>query len=171
MKLTSTLALLLLSFITFGQTNKTKKDVKIEEVPHKNIELINSDGTYNSISEAPQMPEESETDNKIYSKKDLEVYPEFPGGKERLALFLSKNIRLTDEMKKNKVKGIVNVLLIIEKDGSITDIKAARGLGFGAENEALRVLKSMPKWIPGELNGRKVKSSISLPINIDATKQ
>lgn len=171
MKTISTLALLLFSFITFGQTTKTKKDVEIEEVPHKNIELINSDGTLISSLDTAQVPLYTENETKIYSKKDLEVYPEFPGGKERLALFLSKNIRLTDEMKKNKVKGIVNVLLIIEKDGSITDIKAARGLGFGAEAEALRVVKGMPKWKPGILNGKNVRSTFVLPINIDATKQ
>lgn len=165
-----TLALLHFSFITLSQTTKTKNDIKIEEVPHKNIELINSDGTYNSISDEPQMPEESETDNKIYSSQSLDVVPEFPGGKEKLAVFVSKNIQLNKEMEKNKVNGQVIVLFTVEKDGSIKYLKAVRGPGFGSETEALRVLKAMPKWNPGMLNGKIVRSSLTISILIDASK-
>ena len=171
MKKIIVLLIVLTSCVSYSQTTKSEKEVKVEEVPYRNVNLINPDGTINSLNDSPQLPESPDNDNSIYNTKSLEIYPEFPGGKENLDMFLSKNILLTNEMKKNKVKGEVLAFFTVEKNGSISDLKIVRGKVLGVENEVLRVLKSMPKWKPGMLNGKIVRSSFSLPIIIDATKQ
>ncbi|WP_262711153.1 energy transducer TonB [Flavobacterium franklandianum] len=69
-----------------------------------------------------------------------------------------------------KVKGLVGKVymsFIIEKDGSISEIKVLRDSGYGTGEEAIRVLNNSPKWLPGEQDGRKVRCAFSLPINID----
>ena len=73
-------------------------------------------------------------------------------------------------MKEAELKGRIFISFIVEQDGSITNIKIIRGLGFGTDVEALRIIKRMPKWNPGEQNGKKVRCSYTVPITIYATK-
>ncbi|MGK4566019.1 energy transducer TonB [Flavobacterium sp. 3HN19-14] len=77
---------------------------------------------------------------------------------------MQKNFRTPDE----EVKGKVIVQFVVEKDGSLTDIKVVRDLGYGTGAEAIRVLKSAPKWKPGIQNGRAVRVLFSLPISIQS---
>lgn len=79
--------------------------------------------------------------------------------------FVGKNYRVPDE---EGLKGNVFVTFVVEKDGSLTDIKVLRDIGYGTGKEAIRVLKSSPKWIPGEQNGKKVRVQYSLPIRIQS---
>ena len=67
------------------------------------------------------------------------------------------------------MSGKVYVTFVVEKDGSLTDIKVIRDIGFGTGKEAIRVLKSSPKWTPGEKNGKKVRVLYSIPITINAS--
>mgnify|MGYP003411423114 CR=1 FL=1 len=68
------------------------------------------------------------------------------------------------------LKGKVFVSFVVEKDGSLTDIKVIRDIGYGTGKEAIRVLKQCPKWNPGEQNGKKVRVLYSLPINIQSAE-
>lgn len=90
---------------------------------------------------------------------------EFPGGMQALGLFLSKNIHYPTEARTQNIHGTVYVSFIVEKNGSITNAKVLRGIGSGADEEALRVIYEMPKWNPGMQNGRTVRQSFTIPIN------
>ncbi|HAH55913.1 MAG TPA: hypothetical protein DCM02_11695 [Flavobacterium sp.] len=105
------------------------------------------------------------SDNNIYNTAGIEVKPEFPGGYEAFYKFIAENYKTPNVVGLN---GKVYVAFVIEKDGSITDIKVLRDIGHGTGKEAIRVLELSPKWIPGEQNGKKVRCTYALPINIMA---
>ena len=108
--------------------------------------------------------EEDETEEEeIYSL--VETNPEFPGGMDSLIAFLSRNIAYPQEAIDNNVSGRVFLSFVVEKDGTITDIKILRDIGSGCGAEAVRVVKMMPKWKPGMMQGKPVRVQFALPIN------
>ncbi|AYN06218.1 MULTISPECIES: energy transducer TonB [unclassified Flavobacterium] len=108
-----------------------------------------------------------EEDNQVYNTAGIEVKPEFPGGIEKFYKFVANNYRTPEE---EGLKGKVYVTFVVEKDGSLTDIKVLRDIGYGTGPEAIRVLKKCPKWNPGEQNGKKVRVLYSLPITIQTAE-
>lgn len=106
-------------------------------------------------------------DNNIYNTAGIEVKPDFPGGMAKFYKFVGNNYRSPEE---EGLAGKVYVTFVVEKDGSLTDIKVVRDIGFGTGKEAIRVLKSCPKWNPGEQNGKKVRVLYSLPITIQSAE-
>lgn len=92
---------------------------------------------------------------------------EFPGGLEALAHFLANNIKYPTVAKENGITGRVYVSFVIEKDGSIANVTIRRDIGGGCGTEAVRVIKSMPRWKPGKQHGAPVRSSFTLPVNFD----
>jgi periplasmic protein TonB len=102
--------------------------------------------------------------------KDDEVYdfvnkpPSFPGGEADLLRFLAKNIEYPTLAKENNVQGLVVLTFVVGKDGSISDVAVVREIGGSCGKEAVRVVKSMPRWIPGEANGHPVKVRFTLPV-------
>jgi protein TonB len=100
----------------------------------------------------------------IYNTAGIEVKPDFPGGMGEFYKYFAKNYR-TPNVK--KLNGKVYVTFVIERDGSIVDIKVLRDIGYGTGEEAIRVLNNSPKWLPGEQDGKKVRCSFTLPITID----
>ena len=103
--------------------------------------------------------------------EELDVYqiveqmPAFPGGEEKLIEFVSKNVEYPQEAKEKGVQGRVFVGFVVEKDGSVGDVKLLRGIGHGCDEEALRVVQGMPKWKPGMHNGEFVRVSYQIPIH------
>lgn len=106
---------------------------------------------------------EQKNKGNVYNIAGIEKKPEFPGGIEKLQVFIKKNYIAPSK----QVKGKVYATFIIEMDGSISDIKVLRDLGYGTGEEARRVLLIAPKWIPGEQHGLKVRTLYSLPIPIN----
>ena len=104
-----------------------------------------------------------EEDNSIHNMAGIEVKPEFQGGIGKFYDYVSRNYRIPEE---DGLNGKVFVTFVVEKDGSLTDIKVIRDIGFGTGKEAIRVLKGSPRWNPGEQNGKKVRVQYSLPITI-----
>jgi TonB family protein len=94
----------------------------------------------------------------------VDQMPSFPGGDEGLYSFISKNIVYPETAQKAAVEGKVYVQFVIDIDGSVTDVKTQKRIGAGCDEEAVRVVKLMPKWIPGKNKGIAVKVRISLPI-------
>ena len=143
--------------------------VKIEDIKDKNLgkETIKGDPdaelTVEPVGNGPS--EVVEEDNNIYNTAGIEVKPDFPGGLEKFYKFIGKNYQVPDE---EGLKGKIFVTFVVEKDGSLTDIKVVRDIGYGTGKEAIRVLKSCPKWNPGEQNGKKVRVLYSLPISIQS---
>lgn len=97
---------------------------------------------------------------------EVEQRPEYPGGIKELYKFIVNNFRLSEEAKKEGVKGQAYIEFIIEKDGSLTDFKIIKDLGYGIGHEAIRVLKRARKWIPGTMAQKPVRVLFRLPITI-----
>lgn len=95
----------------------------------------------------------------------VEELPEFPGGHEAMNVFIASNIRYPKVAAENGIQGRVFVSFVIDTDGSVTDAKIARGVDPLLDNEALRVVNSMPKWKPGKQRGIDVKVSYTLPVS------
>ena len=93
-----------------------------------------------------------------------EVMPEFPGGDQAMMDFVAKNVQYPQEAKDKEISGRVLVSFVIEKDGSITDVKVVKGIGGGCDEEAVRVVKAMPKWKPGMDKGNPVRVHYVLPL-------
>ncbi len=94
----------------------------------------------------------------------VEQQPQFPGGMEALAKFLQKEVKYPEIARKAGVEGKVFVQFVVGNDGAIRDVEVVRGIGGGCDEEAIRLVKSMPKWIPGKQNGRAVAVRFSMPI-------
>lgn len=124
----------------------------IEDVPPIALETV-----------APQ-------DTTIYSV--VEEPPQFPGGSTECFHFIAKNLEYPKEAEKRKIEGNVIVKLIIDQDGHVTNVKIARGIDPLLDNEALRIVNSMPKWEPGKHRGKTVKCRFVLPVKfkLDGTK-
>lgn len=92
-----------------------------------------------------------------------EVMPEYPGGDQAMMDFVAKNVQYPEEAKEKEISGRVLVSFIVEKDGSIADVKVVKGIGGGCDEEAVRVVKAMPKWKPGKDKGKPVRVSYMMP--------
>jgi len=149
----------------------TEEPPKVEEIKDKKIgtETIKGDPDAElSVEPVGNGPSQVvEEDNAIYNTAGIEVKPDFPGGLEKFYKFVGKNFQVPEE---EGLKGKVFVTFVVEKDGSLTDIKVIRDIGYGTGKEAIRVLKSCPKWNPGEQNGKKVRVLYSLPISIQSAE-
>lgn len=99
----------------------------------------------------------------VYSQMDVEEKADFPGGMENFYKFVAKTFSSPDEP---NLDGKVFLSFTIEKDGSLTDIKAIRDFGYGTGNEAIKMMRKSPKWIPAKRNGKMVRSSFTLPVII-----
>ncbi len=93
-----------------------------------------------------------------------EVMPAFPGGDGALLQFLKEHIRYPLAARGNRTEGTVVVSFIVDRTGKLTNIKILRGIGNGCEEEALRVLGTMPKWTPGKVKGKEVRVQMNLPL-------
>ena len=103
---------------------------------------------------------------KIANDKVLEkaeVMPQFPGGDQAMMKFVSENVQYPEEAKEKEISGRVLVGFIVEKDGSVNEVKIVRGIGGGCDEEAVRVVKAMPKWKPGKQDGKTVRVSYTMP--------
>ncbi|MCQ6961260.1 energy transducer TonB [Mucilaginibacter aquariorum] len=112
-------------------------------------------------SDVKQVVEENP--NQIFTA--VEQSPTFPGGEGAFGKYLQKNMRYPAIARENNVQGRVVLTFVVERDGSLTDIKVLRSLGSGTDEEAVRVLKASPKWKPGIQNGRPVRVQYSIPVN------
>lgn len=94
----------------------------------------------------------------------VDEMPQFPGGEEAMMKFLVENVKYPDSVKECPSSGTVIVTFIVETDGSLSNIKILRSVEESLDNEAIRVVKSMPKWEPGKQNGEKVRVNYNLPL-------
>jgi len=108
----------------------------------------------------PEPPKEEET--KVFDV--VEVMPSFPGGQAALFEYLSKNIKYPVVAEENGVQGRVIVTFVVERNGSITDVQVAKSVDPSLDKEAVRVVKSMPHWIPGKQNGSAVRVKFTVPV-------
>jgi protein TonB len=93
----------------------------------------------------------------------VEQQPSFPGGMEELMKFMQRNTKYPRAAQNAEIAGTVFVQFVVGSDGAIRDVQVVRGLGFGCDEEAVRVVKSMPNWAPGKQGGRAVTVRYTLP--------
>jgi protein TonB len=105
-------------------------------------------------------PREEET--KIFTV--VEQMPSFPGGEAALMQYLSKNIKYPPFAEENNIQGRVICTFVVERDGSVSDIRIARSVDPSLDKEAIRVVSGMPRWIPGRQNGQMVRVKYTLPV-------
>ena len=93
----------------------------------------------------------------------VDEMPKFPGGEQAMFKFISENVKYPQEAKDKNISGRVFVNFVVEKDGSVDEVKVLRSIGGGCDEEAVRVVKSMPKWTPGKQKGKPVRVSYIIP--------
>lgn len=108
----------------------------------------------------PEPPKEEET--KVFDV--VEQMPSFPGGAGALMQYLSSNIKYPVVAEENGVQGRVVCTFVVEKDGSITDVRVIKSVDPSLDKEAVRVVKGMPRWIPGKQNGSAVRVKYTVPV-------
>ena len=101
----------------------------------------------------------------------VEQQPEFPGGTAALTKWLANNVRYPQMALENGISGRVIVKFVVEKDGSVSGVTLVRGVDKDLDREAIRVVKSMPKWQPGKNNGQAVRCYFNLPVNFKLAEQ
>lgn len=95
----------------------------------------------------------------------VESMPSFPdGGDDGLKKYLAQNIKYPTIARESGIQGTVFVTFVVERDGSVTDVKVLRGIGGGCDEEAIRVVKNMPRWSPGKQRGKAVRVQFNMPI-------
>ena len=109
-------------------------------------------------------------EKELYMIADIEKTPEFPGGIAEFYKFVGKNFKTPDAAVKDKFEGKAYMQFIIEKDGTLSDIKTVKDAGYGIGDEIIRVLKLSPKWTAATYQGKPVRVMYSLPITIQAAK-
>lgn len=119
------------------------------------VGLPDGDGGGHAVVEEKKAPE-------IFTI--VEVNPEFVGGQEALAKYLRDNINYPQRAKEMNVEGKVYLNFVIDPFGNVSNVKVLRGIGQGCDEEAMRVVKKMPRWKPGKQGGRAVSVSFNLPI-------
>lgn len=94
----------------------------------------------------------------------VEQQPDYPGGLDALRTFLNKNLTYPRSATQAGVSGRVFVSFVVNTDGSLTEVQVLKGIGFGCDEEAIRVIRQMPRWRPGKQSGRAVRVKFNLPI-------
>jgi protein TonB len=137
-----------------------ENDAKIE-----NEVSINAESDEKTVVEeykAPAVEEKEVEETEIFTV--VEENPGFPGGDEARIQFLQSNMKYPSMARESGIQGKVYVTFVVEKNGNVTDVKILRGIGGGCDEEAIRVVKAMPRWTPGKQRGKSVRVQFNLPI-------
>lgn len=121
-----------------------------------------ANGEVLKLKEAVAQPEPKPEVEKVFDV--VEQMPSFPGGPSALMEWLSNNVKYPVVAQENGVQGRVVVSFVVERDGSITDVKVVRGVDPSLDKEASRVVRAMPRWIPGKQNGSAVRVKYNVPV-------
>lgn len=159
---------------------KADEEVKIEEPPPKIEETekaviskktVEGEDVVATFAPPPPPPPEITKPAGLGKAVEEEIFtaveqnPEYPGGTSAMYRFIGENLKYPSAAQRANVSGKVFVKFVVEKDGSIGDVQILKGIGFGCDEEAARVIKQMPKWKPGRQNGRDVRVYYIIPIN------
>ena len=141
--------------------NVVEDDVEVEEIEintedDKDVEVV--------IAPPVEAPVEEEEEDVVFQV--VESMPEFPGGQQALFKYLAENVKYPVIAQENGIQGRVICQFVVNKDGSIVDVVAVRSSGEASlDKEAIRVIKSMPKWKPGKQRGKPVRVKYTVPVN------
>ena len=105
---------------------------------------------------------QTKKNNMVYDV--VEVMPQYPGGQIAMLKYIMKNIKYPKQIMEEGIQGRVTVSFIVEKDGRVSNVRLLRSVQPSLDKEAIRVVKSMPKWTPGKHNGKPVRVRFNLPV-------
>lgn len=147
----------------------TEFEVVEDDAEVKNELVVNAEVTEETknIEITPVKIEEEEEEEETQIFTVVENDPEFPGGQDAMYKYLGQNIKYPQLARDNNITGTVYVTFVVERDGSITGCKVLRDIGGGCGQEAIRVVKSMPKWTPGKQRGKAVRVQFNLPVRFN----
>lgn len=126
---------------------------------------VKSEADENTKTEMREIVEEEKVEAAPEIFAIVEETAEFPGGYQKMMEYIVKNIKYPQIARETNIRGKVYLKFVVRKDGSITDVEVQRGIGGGCDEEAVRVVKSMPKWNPGKQRKQPVNMYFNLPIN------
>ena len=144
------------------QIEVVEDDVEVEDEIDINAEVDQDEVIEEYEFTPPEIEEEEIVEAEIF--KVVEEMPEFPGGAAKMMEYIQKNIKYPMMARESDIQGRVFVSFVVEPDGSITNVAVLRGIGGGCDEEALRVVQSMPNWKPGKQRGSAVRCSFTVPI-------
>jgi len=148
---------------------KVVEDTNVESDFGKQ-DLLNQNKNTEVPTEEVQVEEKEVKTQVIEQKVEAEVFliveepPTFPGGEAALYKWLGENLKYPEEAKELGIQGRVFVSFVVEPDGSTSNVVVKRGIGGGCDEEAIRIVKAMPKWGPGKQRGQPVRVQFNLPI-------
>lgn len=134
----------------------------------QNLPPLPKAGSYSTeapVESTPSKANDNVIDNNVYNTSAIDVQPEFPGGSMAFDKFIEKSFKISNT--NPELKGKIYATFIIGKDGSLSDIKILRDIGYETGAEAVRVLKTSPKWTPGKLNNKLVRVMYAVPILVN----
>lgn len=156
---------------------KSKEPVSAEKLDNDQQNIISQTPTEHEMVIEELIIVESDNINSIISDEvntpitlafaSVEQKPEFPGGDSALMKYIVENFEYPDVPTKNSTQSKIYVQFVIDKSGKVTDVELLRGIEPFLDNEALRVVKTMPDWIPGKQNGKPVAVVFVVPLNIN----
>lgn len=137
-----------------------------ETTEEKPTEQVKVDKPAEETSVAPPKKEEVEDDNKIFNPHELQEQAEFMGGQKEFYKFLSENIKYPKMARRQGIEGTVYLEFVIEKSGELTDVKIKKPIANdgGCNDEAVRVLKTSPKWKAAKQRGKNVRQKMVIPV-------
>lgn len=144
---------------------KTQDELNKTDIVIGNQDVQGIDTLPPDISDLEKEAGQQIVDVQVYSFAIVEEQPIFPGGETALLEFIAKNTHYPEEAIEAGVSGKVFIGFIIGTKGKVTDVKLLRGVSPALDNEALRVVKSMPDWTPGRQNGKPVRVAFQVPVN------
>lgn len=129
---------------------------------------LNIDAEATQLTEIPAYTPIASTEEQEVAETEIftvvEEAPSFPGGDAARIKFLQENIKYPQIARESSIQGTVYVTFVVEKNGNVTDVRVLRGIGGGCDEEAVRVIKAMPKWNPGKQRGKPVRVQFNMPI-------
>ncbi|QZE13316.1 energy transducer TonB [Halosquirtibacter laminarini] len=129
------------------------------------MEIEDSEADDETAVEVAEVVEEEKAVDEEKVFQFVEDPPMFPGGNAALQKYLGKHVKYPVIAQENGIQGKVFVSFVVEKDGSVTDVRIIRGVDKSLDKEAIRVVKTLPRWKPGMQRGKAVRVSFSVPIN------
>ena len=115
------------------------------------------------VLSAPMVPITKADSDKVFAA--VEQSPDFPGGMNKFYLYITTNVRYPENARKKNIQGKVFVTFIVERDGSLSNVRVARGVSEDIDAEAVRVIQASPKWNPGLQNGVPVRVVFTMPLS------
>jgi periplasmic protein TonB len=143
--------------------NVVEDDIQVDDDIDINVEADDNTEVQEYVAPTKGIDEE-ESAEEVQIFMVVESMPEFPGGEAALYKYLAENIKYPLMAKESGIQGRVFVTFVVERDGSVTDVRVLRGIGGGCDEEAIRVVEGMPKWTPGKQRGKSVRVQYNLPV-------